>query len=373
MQHGEAIVVGVDPGSVAVRAVIACVEAEEDAPEPPIRLIGVGEAPSQGIRRGRVADAARLGAAVRAAVAQAERAAGHRVLRAYFAVPLPCLQPATRGASVRLDGPALQAALPFRGTEAAVVWEEVAERAGLSLAGMIPSVLAASTAVTLPEEYASGVALVECGAEHTSVALFRDGLVQRLSALPVGGDHVTRDLAVVLGLDPADAERLKYEIGHRRRWREDAEVPARGKDGTRRMVPVSLVVAVIAARTDQMLAHVREIARPESPARAASAAILCGGGAGLAGIAHAARHSLAMPVRVAGAWGFAGPRVAQSPSYAAALGLVRWRATVQARDAMPVGQRAGGDPARELSEESAHSAMRTEQTGWQAWLREFLP
>lgn len=373
VQRGEMIVVGVDPGSVAVRVVIAAVDADADDPEQAIRLLGVGEAPSQGIRRGKVVDSARLGAAVRAAVARAEGAAGHRVLRAYFAVPLPCLQPAKRGASVLLDSPAALNALNFRDTEAATVWEEVAERAGLSLAGVIPSVLAASTAVTLPEEHAGGVTLVECGAEHTSVALFRHGAVQRLGALPVGGDHLTRDLAAVLGLDPADAERLKYEIGHRRRVREDLEIPARGGDGTRRMVPVSLVVAVIAARMDQMLVHVQAVARPSQPAHGASAAILCGGGAGLAGIAHAARASLAMPVRVAGAWGFSGPRAAQSPSYAAALGLVRWRATVQSRGAALVGGSSSGGNAPAMLAESGNPPVRMGQTRWQAWLREFLP
>lgn len=373
ISRGEAVVVGVDPGSVAVRVVIAAVDTDADDPEQSIRLIGIGESPSQGIRRGKVVDRARLGAAIRVAVAEAERAAGHRVLRAYFAVPLPCLRPVKRGASVVLDDATALNALNFRDTEAATIWADVAERAGLSLAAVIPSVLAASTAVALPEEHAGGVMLVECGAEHTSIAVFRHGAVQRLGALPVGGDHLTRDLAVVLGLDPAEAERLKCEIGHRRRVREDLTVPARGGDGTRRMVPVSLVVAVIAARMDQMLVHVQELSRPVLPAQGASAAVLCGGGAGLAGIGHAARASLAMPVRVAGAWGFSGPRVAQSPAYAAALGLVRWRAMVQSGGGTSVGRAAGGGNVSAILAESVSPPVRMGQTRLQAWLREFLP
>jgi cell division protein FtsA len=368
--RADAIVVGIDPGSVAVRVVIGAIEPDADDPDRAIRLLGIGEAPSQGIRRGAVADPARLGTAVRAAISQAERAAGHRVLGAYFAAPLPFLTAQKRRGRVLLDSPSAMSALNFRETDAAAIWKDVAEQAGVRLVGVIPSVVAASAAVTLPDEHAGGVALLECGAEHTSVAFFRGGTLQRLGAVPVGGDHITRDLAKLLGLDPVDAERLKFEIGHGRRAAEDMEVMARGTDGLRKSVPVALVVGIVAARIDQMLGHVNEMMRPVLPAAGTCSAVLCGGGAGLAGIAHAARAGLGMPVRVAGAWGFAGPRKAQSPGYAAALGLIRWRVTVQLPRAARV-YTVANSRAGVLNSEN--SAVRTGQTRWQAWLREFLP
>lgn len=370
-QRGDAIVVGIDPGSVAVRVVIGAVEVSAaDDPDRSIRLLGVGEAPAQGIRRGTVVDPARLGTAVRAAISQAERAAGHRVLAGYFAAPLPFLIPEKRRGRVLIDSPSGLGALNFRDTEAAAVWKDVAEQAGIRLVGVIPSVLAASTAVTLPDEHAGGVALLECGAEHTSVALFRNGTIQRVGAVPVGGDHITRDLAKLLGLDPVDAERLKFEIGHGRRAADGLDVIARGNDGTRKSVPVALVVGIVSARVDQLLGHVHEMARPVMPATGAYSAVLCGGGASLAGMAHAARAAFGMPVRVAGAWGFAGPRKVQSPGYAAALGLIRWRVTVQPARATRVNTVANNRTGM-LNWEN--SAVRTGQTRWQAWLREFLP
>src|SRR5262249_20377534 len=143
------------------------------------------------------------------------------------------------------------------------------------------------------------------------------------------GDHITRDLAKLLQLDPVDAERLKFEIGQGRRAAEEIDVLARGSDGARKAVPIALVVGIVTARVDQLLDHANEMVRPMLPATGACTGVLCGGGAGLAGMAHAARASLGMPVRVAGAWGFAGPRKVQSPGYAAVLGLIRWRVTVQ--------------------------------------------
>ena len=369
--RADAIVVGIDPGSVAVRVVIGAIESDTaDDPNRPVRLLGIGEAPSQGIRRGTVVDPARLGTAVRAAISQAERAAGHRVLGAYFAAPLPFLIAQKRRGRVLIDNPAAMSALNFRDTEAAATWNDVAEQAGVRLVGVIPSVLAASAAVTLPDEHAGGVVLLECGAEHTSVALFRNGAIQRLGAVPVGGDHITRDLAKLLGLDPVDAERLKFEIGHGPRAAEGMDIVARGNDGIRKSVPAAVVVGIVAARMDQMLGHVSEMVRPVLPTAGACSAVLCGGGAGLAGIAHAARAGLGMPVRVGGAWGFAGPRKTQSPSYAAALGLIRWRVTVQPPRAARV-YTVANSRADVLNSE--YSAVRMGQTRWQAWLREFLP
>jgi cell division protein FtsA len=194
--------------------------------------------------------------------------------------------------------------------------------------------------------------------------------MQRLGTVPVGGDHITRDLAKLLQLDPMDAERLKFEIGNGRRVAEGLDVVARGSDGTRRAVPIALIVGIVTARVDQVLGHAYEMVRPVLPATGTCSAVLCGGGAGLAGMAHAARATLGMPVRVAGAWGFTGPRKVQSPGYAAALGLIRWRVTVQPARTTRVNALANNG-ATLLNSEA--SPVRTGQTRWQAWLREFLP
>ena len=97
-QRSQGTVVGIDAGNVDVRAAIATLDrdlltSERDLTVP---VLGMGFATAQGLRRGIVTDPSRLGAAMRAAVSQAEKAAGHRVLGAYFSVPLAQFQPETR-------------------------------------------------------------------------------------------------------------------------------------------------------------------------------------------------------------------------------------------------------------------------------------
>lgn len=391
-QRARGAVVGIDAGNVDVRVVIA--RAESDAAERDatgaVPILGMGVVPARGLARGSVVDARRLGEAIRMAVVQAERAAGHRVLGAYFSVPLAQFQSAAhrhRPGKVVLASPAAVRAVSMHAGERAAAWHKVAGHAELEIVGIVPSVLAASAAVVLPEEHEHGVIVVECGAEHTSVAAFAGGTVALLGTVPVGGDHITRDLASILGIDPMEAERLKFEVGSTRAGAPEIEILVRSRRGERSAVSVALVAAIITARVDQILAHVSEMARPVSAAAVAIGSgprtggvgqvVLCGGGAALSGLAPMVRSALGMPVRIAGAWGFSGPASVQSPAYAAVLGLLRWRASVQPHAER--GEIEAGEGSPNLASlptnraDFAGQPMRIGQTRWQAWLREFLP
>lgn len=379
-QRSYGTVVGIDAGNVDVRVVIAGAPTADAGGSVPV--LGLGVAPAQGLTRGAVSDAHRLGGAIRLAVEQAERAAGHRVLGGYFSVPLAQFaSPASRRECIILQSPVAVREMTFHATDRTPAWREVARHAGLEVVGIVPSVLAATAAVVLPEEHDGVVVIVECGAEHTSVAVFSEGAVVCLASVPIGGDHITRDLATVLHIDPMEAERLKFEVRNTRSGAPEIEVLVRGTDGGRTTVSVSLVAAIITARVDQLLAHVGEIVRPVTTFAHGGGAIghvvLCGGGAVLSGLAPMTRAALGMPVRVAGAWGFAAPVTAQSPAFAAVLGLLRWRATVEPRlESRPVGARSDGFGVGVAAVNRANfpvQPMRIGQTRWQAWLREFLP
>ncbi|HEY8292729.1 MAG TPA: cell division FtsA domain-containing protein [Thermomicrobiales bacterium] len=380
-QRSYGTVVGIDAGNVDVRVVIAG-GAAADGGDGSVRVLGLGVAPAQGLTRGAIADAHRLGGAIRAAVEQAERAAGHRVLGGYFSVPLAQFAtPASRRECIVLQSPVAVREMTLHATDRTPAWREVARHAGLEVVGIVPSVLAATAAVALPEEHDGVVVIVECGAEHTSVAVFSGGAVVCLGSVPIGGDHITRDLATVLRIDPMEAERLKFEVGNTRPGAPEIEVLVRGADGARTAVSVSLVAAIITARVDQLLAHVGEIVRPATTfARGGGAighVVLCGGGAVLSGLAPMTRAALGMSVRVAGAWGFAGSATAQSPGFAAVLGLLRWRATVEPQlELRPTGARSAVSEVGVAAGNGGNfpvQPMRIGQTRWQAWLREFLP
>lgn len=388
------VVVGVDVGSVAVRVVVTAVEegprpataaiAARAVPAPrTLRVLGIGEAPTQGMRRGGVVNPTLLGESLHEAVREAQAAAGHRILRASLAVPLTLFETIQGGARVTLPDLASVRAVLRPSRSYADAWDAVAAAAGIEWVGVLPSAIAAAMATLLPEEQEAGVALVECGAEQTSVAICTDAGVQRVVCLPVGGDHITRDLAALLGVRPAEAERLKLVVGNIRTVAH-TEVPACGADGKRKSVAVALIVAIVAARVEQIMGRVAEVIRPTlhpvlhpasgrefgaERAAAVESVVLCGGGAALSGVAHVARAALGVPVRVAGPWGVVGAPEAQTPGYAVTLGMVRWWDMVQA------GQTPGVGRVREREERTgaAHEMHKATHNRWQSWLREFLP
>ncbi|MCA1725357.1 MAG: cell division FtsA domain-containing protein, partial [Thermomicrobia bacterium] len=304
-----------------------------------------------------------------------------RVLGGYFSVPLAQFAaPVSRRECIVLQSPVAVRELTLHAMDRTPAWREVARHAGVDIVGIMPSVLAATAAVALPEEHDGVVVIVECGAEHTSVAVFSGGEIVCLGSIPIGGDHITRDLATVLRIEPMEAERLKFEIGNTRSVTSAIEVLVRSADGERTAVSVSLVAAITTARVDQLLAHVGEIVRPATTFARSGAlghVVLCGGGSALSGLAPMARAALGMPVRVAGAWGFAGPAAMQSPGFAAVLGLLRWRATVAPplkSGAMPMQSAASGVAVGTINRGNFPvQPMQSGQTRWQAWLREFVP
>lgn len=391
-QGAGGVTVGIDAGNVDVRVVVARMKGTGPADDldAAVPVLGVGVVPAQGLSRGRVTDPRRLGEAIRTAVAQAERAAGHRVLAGYFSVPLSHLHPAAHGdrpCRLVLTSAAELREVTLHTADRAAVWHDVARHAGLEIVGVVPSALAASAAVVLAEEHEHGVIVVECGAEHTSVVVFSAGAVLLVGTIPVGGDHITRDLASILGIEPREAERIKCEVGNFRHGSADIEVLVRGVDGARKSVSVALIAAIITARVEQMLRHVSEMVKPVLSAahpgesrhapHGVGQVVLCGGGAALSGLAPMARSALGMPVRIAGAWGIVGPASVQSPSYAAVLGLLRWRAAVRPRPELPNPMADWPAPgtarAPRNAPEFADQPVRIGQTRWQAWLREFLP
>ncbi|SDG95315.1 cell division protein FtsA [Alteribacillus persepolensis] len=88
------------------------------------------------------------------------------------------------------------------------------EKAGLEVADICLQPLAAGTVALSRDEKALGVALVDIGGGSTTVSVFRNGVMQSMSVLPIGGDHVTNDISVGIRTTTEEAERVKREHGH---------------------------------------------------------------------------------------------------------------------------------------------------------------
>jgi cell division protein FtsA len=200
-------------------------------------------------------------------------------------------------------------------------------RAGLSVAGLALMPLTTAAAVLSERERESGVAVVDMGAGTTDIAVYHDGSVRHTAVLPIGGNHVTNDIAMGLRTPFSDAERIKQRYGLARASMvtadERLEVPsAAGKVAG--CVSRQILCAIIEPRLDEVFQLVRgEVAKAGYAASLAAGAVVTGGSMLLPGAVELAEQVLAMPARLGTPMHTRGlVDVISSPVYATGIGLV---------------------------------------------------
>ncbi|WP_174733843.1 cell division protein FtsA [Mesobacillus harenae] len=88
------------------------------------------------------------------------------------------------------------------------------ERAGLQVLDIVLQPLAAGSFALSKDEKNMGVALVDIGGGSTTVAVFENSHLKGTSVIPIGGDHITKDLSIGLRTTTEDAENIKVKHGH---------------------------------------------------------------------------------------------------------------------------------------------------------------
>lgn len=83
--------------------------------------------------------------------------------------------------------------------------------AGLKLDGLILETLATSNIVLMPEEKEMGVLLVDIGGGHTDISVYKNSKIEFYTTIPVGGDHITSDIALTFDISTDEAEKLKRQ------------------------------------------------------------------------------------------------------------------------------------------------------------------
>ncbi|MEJ5368252.1 MAG: cell division protein FtsA [Bryobacteraceae bacterium] len=210
------------------------------------------------------------------------------------------------------------------------------QQAGVQVEETVFEAMAAAYACILPEERASGVALLDIGA-HSSNLLFYDGDAMLFAAgLPVSGDHFTRDISTVHGFSYEDAERLKLAHGcaHAAPASEHTiiELPAEGGRG-RREISRRELVETLEARAGQLFEIVESCRqRYARDLQLGEGLVLCGGGALLEGMVQEAERLLRCPARLGLTRGvLEWPEELCSPVWTAAAGLAMYSARLQSR------------------------------------------
>jgi cell division protein FtsA len=209
-------------------------------------------------------------------------------------------------------------------------------RAELKVNRLILEPLASARAVLTPDEMELGVALVDMGGGTTDVAIFQDGSVRHTSVLAVGGDQVTRDLAVGLRTPRLAAEQIKqkYAVAMTSLVSEDGVVEVADVGGRRaRMIDRSYIAEIVQARLEEIITLIkREIGQSDYAEQLAAGVVLTGGCGNMEGIAELSEQIFNMPTRIGIPLGVTGlSESVADPIFATGVGLILYNLPEECR------------------------------------------
>jgi len=373
MARKNPLVIGLDVGTYKIGVIVA------EVAENGVEIVGIGTAASRGLRKGVVNNIEKTVEAIRRAVEEAELMAAceirsviagsagshikgfnshgvvavrnrevapgdvERVIDAARAVALPTDQEVLHvlpqefivddqdgiREPVGMAGVRLEARVHIvtGAVSAGHNLIKCCNRAGLHVRDLLAGPLAAAEAVLTPEERELGVAMVDVGGGTIDVVVYQAGAIRHTAVLPVGGGHVTNDLAAALCTPPAEAEHLKQRHGSALAALTPAEqtieVPGLGGRAPHHLSRRALA-EVIEPRAEEIVALAKaEIERAGCYRALASGVVLTGGGAVLEHMTGLAERVFRLPVRLGVPLHLSGlVDAVASPMYSTAVGLV---------------------------------------------------
>lgn len=380
------LIAGLDVGSSKIRTVVGTIDEKTQMPN----VIGVGIAPSTGLRKGQIIDVEETITNITASLEDAERMAGEpvhhvllgisgnhiesfnskgviaisnpgneiteddidRVLEAAQAVAIPNNRRILRiipksftvdeqkgikypvgmsGVRLEVDAHIVTGMVPaVRNVEKCVL------QAGVDIDDIIPGVLACPEAVLSKRQKELGVVVVDIGSGGTAVAVFEEGTTLHTAVIPVGGENVTNDIAIGLRTSIDTAEKIKIEYG--------SCMPAEVND--REMIDLSNfskidmqkvskrhLVEIIEARYHEIFLLVKEeLAKIHRDGMLPAGVVLTGAGVKIPSIIDLARETLNLPIQIGFPQNFEGVvDKIEDPAYATAIGLLIWGSRFSAR------------------------------------------
>ncbi len=209
--------------------------------------------------------------------------------------------------------------------------EKCVQKAGLTIAERVLEPIASAQAALLEAEKQLGVCLIDIGGGTTDVAAFAEGSIFFSCVIPVGGSHVTSDLAYGLTVAGEEAERLKTESGSAlaEAVPADETVPVQqmGRDEPR-LLRRRALAQIIEPRMQELFELVRdELEKAGCLEQIPAGFVICGGGSSLAGCAEIAQQVFQLPVRTCRLERMEGMEdKLHDPRYATAVGLLQYGA-----------------------------------------------
>lgn len=202
-------------------------------------------------------------------------------------------------------------------------------QASLDVEDIVLEPLASSQAVLSPDEQEVGAVLVDIGGGTTDITIYSEGSIVHTAVLALGGDHLTRDIAIGLKTPLAEAEEIKHKYGVALASMvtpdEMVQVPSMGGRKNRRIQKLVLA-QIIEDRFREIFEFIaQEVEKSQYRNMVASGVVITGGTCIMTGADELAQEVLHLPVRVGYPEHIQGlQELVYSPKYATSVGLVRY-------------------------------------------------
>jgi cell division protein FtsA len=382
------LIVGLDIGTTKVVCIVGEVNPGAGSEDSQIDIIGFGQSPSTGLRKGVVINIESTVEAIRKAVKEAENMAGIKIHSAYVGIAGTHIKSFNSSGVVAVKDKEITEHDVQRVIEAAqavvipqdrevlhVIPQEFiiddqdgirdpvgmngvrleakvhivtgaistaqnlikcANRAGIQVTKLCLQPIASSSAVLSSDEKELGVALVDIGGGTTDIAIFREGALLHTSVLPVGGVHITNDISVGVRASIDAAEKIKINHGCALasivKEDETIEVPAVG-EGKSRVVSRKILAEIIEPRVEEIFSLIQnEITRSGYSDVLAAGMVLTGGTTLLQGMIELGDFFFEIPLKRGVPIRLGGLKeVVNSPKFSTAMGLLKYGADQMSR------------------------------------------
>lgn len=340
---------GIDIGTSTVRCVVGMYD-DENSPLPSV--IGYGSALNSGMRKGVVAHIEDVAQAVAQAVAEAERISGIKINEATVNINgshvagvnsrgVIAISTANREISIedreraeeaatiiqlppnrdiiqvfaksyKLDGhESIKDPVGMHGvrlevdthivtvsTPAIKSLDSVLDKVQIMPTHHTVSSLAAAEAVLSRQQKEAGTAVLDIGAGTTNMVVFEDGEVQHVAVIPIGGIHMTNDLAIGLRTDLDIAEAVKLQHGTLKPAANRALVAKVKHEGKEYEFSNEDIQMILEARAEELFEYVdKELKKIQKSRKLPGGVVIVGGVSALPGLADFARDELQLAAR----------------------------------------------------------------------------
>ncbi len=353
----DEIIVGLDIGTTKIAAIVG--RKDEYGK---VKIVGIGQHPSQGLRRGIVINIDDTVDSIRKAVKQAELLSGHEITEVYVGIAGAHIRSinskgviavkekskekgkeniiteedvkrvitATQAIALPMDreiihvlpqeyivdnqggikNPVGMAGIRLE-AEMHIVTAAVASaknivncvvQAGYKVADIVLEPYASSLSILDSDERNLGAAIMDIGGGTTDIAIFFDGSIRHTISIGLGGNHLTQDLTQGLRttVDQAESIKKQYGVAMQSLLEEEELIKVQGVGGRApREISRSVIAAIIEPRMTEMLQlAMREMKKSDVADSMGAGVVLTGGASLLAGLTELAERVMGLPVKI---------------------------------------------------------------------------